>query len=84
MDKQKLYPSTPPLTRYKETTFPIVKKKVVVESFIMDDDIYKHLDELTASKLCIRLNTYKVSGSLTLFCLQKSFILQSLLFLTRS
>ncbi|KAL8543750.1 hypothetical protein ACS0TY_004350 [Phlomoides rotata] len=59
VDKQSLYPSTPPLTRYKEATLPIVKKKVVVESFIMDGDIYKHLDELTVSKLCIQLNTYR-------------------------
>ncbi|KAI3468779.1 hypothetical protein Pfo_025442 [Paulownia fortunei] len=58
VEKHNLYPSTPPLTRYKEATFPIVKKKVV-ESLIIDDEIYKNLDELTASKLCIRLNTYR-------------------------
>ncbi|KAG8374878.1 hypothetical protein BUALT_Bualt10G0041300 [Buddleja alternifolia] len=58
IEKQNLYPSTPPLTRYKEATFPIVKKKVV-ESLIIDDQIYKQLDELTVSKLCIRLNTYE-------------------------
>ncbi|XP_011081012.1 uncharacterized protein LOC105164132 isoform X1 [Sesamum indicum] len=58
VEKQSLYPPTPPLTRYKEATFPIVKKKAV-ESFIIDDEIYKQLDELTASKLCIRLNTFR-------------------------
>ncbi|KAK4389327.1 protein unc-13 [Sesamum angolense] len=58
IEKQSLYPPTPPLTRYKEATFPIVKKKAV-ESFIIDNEIYKQLDELTASKLCIRLNTFR-------------------------
>ncbi|XP_057764080.1 protein unc-13 homolog isoform X2 [Salvia miltiorrhiza] len=58
VEKQKLYPSPPPLTRYKEATFPIVKRKVV-ESSIADHEIYKQLDELTSSKLCIRLNTYR-------------------------
>ncbi|XP_047945156.1 protein unc-13 homolog isoform X1 [Salvia hispanica] len=58
VEKQKLYPSTPPLTRYKEATFPIIKRKVA-ESSIIDHEIYKELDELTSSKLCIRLNTYR-------------------------
>ncbi|GFQ01344.1 hypothetical protein PHJA_002278300 [Phtheirospermum japonicum] len=57
--KHNLYPSAPPLTRYKEATFPIVKKKVV-ESLVIDVEIYKNLDELTASKLCVRLNTYRI------------------------
>ncbi|KAL6556752.1 hypothetical protein OROHE_006628 [Orobanche hederae] len=56
--KHNLYPSTPPLTRYKEATFPIVKKKVVV-NLVIDDELYKNLDELTVSKLCVRLNTYR-------------------------
>ncbi|KAL1547598.1 protein unc-13 isoform X2 [Salvia divinorum] len=58
VEKQKLYPSTPPLTRYKEATFPLIKRKVA-ESSITDHEIYKELDELTSSKLCIRLNTYR-------------------------
>ncbi|KAL3647194.1 hypothetical protein CASFOL_008162 [Castilleja foliolosa] len=58
VQKHNLYPSAPPLTRYKEATFPIVKKKVV-ESLVIDDEIYKNLDELTVSKLCVRLNTYR-------------------------
>ncbi|KAH6758083.1 hypothetical protein C2S52_023025 [Perilla frutescens var. hirtella] len=58
VEKQNLYPSTPPLTRYKEATFPIVKRKVV-ESSITDHQIYKQLDELTSPKICIRLNTYR-------------------------
>lgn len=69
VEKQKLYPSTPPLTRYKEATFPIVKKKAT-ESLILDDDIFKNLDELTTSKLCIRLNTYRVSSCFTLIHFQ--------------
>ncbi|KAL6556364.1 hypothetical protein OROGR_005652 [Orobanche gracilis] len=56
--KHNLYPSTPPLTRYKEASFPIVKKKVV-ENLVIDDELYKSLDELTVSKLCVRLNTYR-------------------------
>ncbi|KAL9177741.1 hypothetical protein ABFS82_01G078500 [Erythranthe guttata] len=58
VEKRNLYPPTPPLTRYKEATFPIVKKKMA-ESLIIDDNIYKNLDNLTASKLCIILNTYR-------------------------
>ncbi|XP_051137356.1 protein unc-13 homolog isoform X2 [Andrographis paniculata] len=58
VDQQNLYPSTPPLTRYKDATFPMVKKKVV-ESSVINDVIYNQLDDLTTSKLCIRLNTYR-------------------------
>lgn len=58
VEKKNLYPSTPPLTRYKEATFPIVKRKVV-ESSITGHEMYKQLDELTSPKLCIRLNTYR-------------------------
>lgn len=69
VEKKKLYPSTPPLTRYKEATFPIVKRKVV-ESSVTDHEIYNQLDELTSPKLCIRLNTYRVSASLFLIYFQ--------------
>nr|XP_027080493.1 protein unc-13 homolog isoform X1 [Coffea arabica] len=54
--KQNLYPSIPPLTYYKETTFPIVKKKLV-ESTVLEDEVTNKLNELTTSKLCVRLNT---------------------------
>lgn len=69
VEKKKLYPSTPPLTRYKEATFPIVKRKVV-ESSVTDHEIYNQLDELTSPKLCIRLNTYRVSASVIIIHLQ--------------
>lgn len=59
VEKKKFYPSTP-LTRYKEAAFPIVKKKVV-EHLILDDEVHRQLDILATSKLCIRLNTYRVS-----------------------
>lgn len=58
VDKRNMYPSTPPLTRYKETTFPIVKKKLA-EHMILDNEINKKLNELTTPKLCIRLNTFR-------------------------
>ncbi|GER43304.1 hypothetical protein STAS_20150 [Striga asiatica] len=58
LNTHKLYPSAPPLTRYKEATFPILKKKVA-ESSVIDNEIYSNLEELTASKLCVRLNTYQ-------------------------
>ncbi|KAL3818096.1 hypothetical protein ACJIZ3_004001 [Penstemon smallii] len=58
VEKKNLYPSMPPLTRYKEAAFPIVKRKVV-ERLILDSEMYKLLDELTPSQLCIRLNTYR-------------------------
>ncbi|XP_071917499.1 protein unc-13 homolog isoform X3 [Coffea arabica] len=54
--KQNLYPPIPPLTYYKETTFPIVKKKLV-ESTVLEDEVTNKLNELTTSKLCVRLNT---------------------------
>ncbi|KAL3499395.1 hypothetical protein ACH5RR_038488 [Cinchona calisaya] len=54
--KQNLYPPMPPLTHYRETTFPIVKKKLV-ESTVLEDEVNNRLNELTTSKLCIRLNT---------------------------
>lgn len=57
VEKKIFYPPTP-LTRYKEATFPIVKKKVV-EHLILDDEVHRQLDILATSKLCIRLNTYR-------------------------
>ncbi|KAI3693593.1 hypothetical protein L1987_76540 [Smallanthus sonchifolius] len=56
VDKKHLYPAAPPLTRYKETIFPIVKKKVL-DSVILDEEVDKKLTVLTAVKLCVRLNT---------------------------
>nr|XP_043606752.1 protein unc-13 homolog [Erigeron canadensis] len=56
VDKNNLYPAPPPLTRYKETIFPIVKKKVV-ESLLLDEEVDDKLKGLTGVKLCVRLNT---------------------------
>ncbi|KAI3501237.1 hypothetical protein L1887_29101 [Cichorium endivia] len=56
VEKYHLYPAAPPLTRYKDTMFPIVKKKVV-ESVFLDEQVYQKLKDLTAVKLCVRLNT---------------------------
>ncbi|KVH95450.1 Mammalian uncoordinated homology 13, domain 2 [Cynara cardunculus var. scolymus] len=55
-EKHHLYPAAPPLTRYKETMFPIVKKKVV-ESVLLDEEVDEKLRGLTVNKLCVRLNT---------------------------
>ncbi|KAI7728449.1 hypothetical protein M8C21_000154, partial [Ambrosia artemisiifolia] len=54
--KNHLYPAAPPLTRYKETMFPIVKKQVL-DSVILDEEVDEKLKGLTAAKLCVRLNT---------------------------
>lgn len=56
VDKHNLYPSAPPLTRYKETAFPSAKKKLV-ESVVLDNVVNKKLDALTTPKLCVRMNT---------------------------
>ncbi|KAK9076709.1 hypothetical protein SSX86_005043 [Deinandra increscens subsp. villosa] len=56
VDKNHLYPAAPPLTRYKETMFPIVKKKVL-ESVLLEEEVDEKLKGLTAVKLCVRLNT---------------------------
>ncbi|KAF5800738.1 hypothetical protein HanXRQr2_Chr06g0240081 [Helianthus annuus] len=56
VDKKHLYPAAPPLTRYKETMFPIVKKQVL-DSVILDEEVDEKLKGLTAVKLCVRLNT---------------------------
>jgi hypothetical protein len=53
------------LTRYEETVIPIMKKKVL-EHKLLEDDVRNKLNELTISKLCVRLNTLKVSAILDL------------------
>lgn len=65
VNKQDLYPPMPSLTRYKETPFPVMKKKIV-ESTVLDKEVNKKLHELTTAKLCIRLNTLQV-GPLLIF-----------------
>lgn len=50
----------PPLTRYKEATFPVIKKRLA-ECAVLDNEVNKKLHELTTAKLCIRLNTLQVS-----------------------
>ncbi|KAK4371159.1 hypothetical protein RND71_010634 [Anisodus tanguticus] len=56
VDKHNLYPPAPPLIRYKETTFPSAKKKLV-ESVVLDNAVNKKLDALTTSNLRVRMNT---------------------------
>ncbi|XWS49898.1 hypothetical protein CRYUN_Cryun12cG0042400 [Craigia yunnanensis] len=56
VEKNHLYPSAPPLTRYTETVIPIIKKRLN-ECTVLDDNVLDRLNELTIPKLCIRLNT---------------------------
>ncbi|XP_021889997.1 uncharacterized protein LOC110808722 [Carica papaya] len=56
VEKNYLYPAAPPLTRFTETVMPVMKKKLL-ESTVLDDNIVNKLNELTISKLCVRLNT---------------------------
>lgn len=56
VDRKYLYPPVPPLTRYKEATFPVIKKKLM-ESTLLDNEVNVKLKELTTTKLCIKLNT---------------------------
>uniref|UniRef100_A0A5B7C3J2 MHD1 domain-containing protein n=1 Tax=Davidia involucrata TaxID=16924 RepID=A0A5B7C3J2_DAVIN len=56
VEKYHLYPSAPPLTRYKEAVFPIIKKKLA-DCVLLEDEVNAKLNELTISKLCVRLNT---------------------------
>ncbi|XP_024031945.1 uncharacterized protein LOC21393848 isoform X2 [Morus notabilis] len=58
VEKNHLYPSAPPLTRYKETSMQIMKKKLL-ECILLDDNVINKLNNLTVSKLCVRLNTLK-------------------------
>ncbi|KAK1327051.1 hypothetical protein QJS10_CPA01g02426 [Acorus calamus] len=56
VSKDKLYPSTPTLTRYKETRNVFVKKRFT-ECASLEAKVADQLRELTAFKLCVRLNT---------------------------
>ncbi|PKA46536.1 hypothetical protein AXF42_Ash012669 [Apostasia shenzhenica] len=56
VDKSLLYPSPPALTRYKESAYPFMKKKLV-ESATLDEKVINQMDNLTESKLCVKLNT---------------------------
>ncbi|XP_034709140.1 protein unc-13 homolog isoform X2 [Vitis riparia] len=56
VEKSYLFPPAPSLTRYKEMVIPIAKKKLV-ESTPLDEKVNNKLNELTISKLCVRLNT---------------------------
>ncbi|XP_062074226.1 protein unc-13 homolog isoform X2 [Humulus lupulus] len=58
VEKNHLYPSAPSLTRYKDTSIPIMKKKLL-EAIILDDNLINKLNHLTVSKLCVRINTLK-------------------------
>ncbi|PPD97672.1 hypothetical protein GOBAR_DD05275 [Gossypium barbadense] len=59
VEKNHLYPSAPPLTRYTETAIPLIKKRLN-EYKVLDDIMLDRLNELTIPKLCIRLNTLQV------------------------
>ncbi|KAA8522362.1 hypothetical protein F0562_013277 [Nyssa sinensis] len=56
VEKYHLYPSAPPLTHYKEAVFPIIKKKLA-DCVLLEEQVNAKLNELTLSKLCVRLNT---------------------------
>ncbi|KAK1305148.1 hypothetical protein QJS10_CPB11g00736 [Acorus calamus] len=56
VSKDKLYPGTPTLTRYKETRNVFVKKRFT-ECASLEAKVADQLRELTAFKLCVRLNT---------------------------
>ncbi|KAF6133951.1 hypothetical protein GIB67_040715 [Kingdonia uniflora] len=56
VEKSRLFPATPALTRYKDTVLPMIKKKSV-EAAHIEEKVYNKLNELTVSKLCVRLNT---------------------------
>lgn len=58
VDRSFLYPSPPTLTRFKESVNPFTKKKPV-EYSTLDDKIVCQMDNLTVSKLCVKLNTLK-------------------------
>ncbi|KAH8521905.1 hypothetical protein H0E87_002802 [Populus deltoides] len=56
VEKNHLYPSAPPITRYTETVIPMIKRSLVVGT-LLDENVARKLNELTIPKLCIRLNT---------------------------
>ncbi|XP_059645069.1 protein unc-13 homolog isoform X2 [Cornus florida] len=56
VEEHHLYPSAPPLTRYKEAVFPMTKKKLI-DCVLLEEEVKSKLNELTIPKLCIRLNT---------------------------
>ncbi|KAJ0049443.1 hypothetical protein Pint_16079 [Pistacia integerrima] len=61
VEKSHLYPSAPPLTRYKDAVLPMVKKKLLEFTFL-DESVSMKLKGLTTPKLCIRLNTLQHAG----------------------
>ncbi|KAJ6944882.1 hypothetical protein NC651_000039 [Populus alba x Populus x berolinensis] len=56
VEKNHLYPSAPPITRYTESVIPMIKRSLVVGT-LLDANVARKLNELTIPKLCIRLNT---------------------------
>ncbi|GAB4834351.1 hypothetical protein Ancab_032606 [Ancistrocladus abbreviatus] len=56
VEKSHLYPCALSLTRYEENVVPIVRKKLVKHA-VLDKKVNDILNELTISKLCVRLNT---------------------------
>ncbi|WCJ26202.1 hypothetical protein M5689_008037 [Euphorbia peplus] len=57
VEKRHLYPPASPLTRYTENTIPVIKKRLLDYSPLLDDNVNYKLKDLTIPKLCIRLNT---------------------------
>ncbi|XP_077248543.1 DNA topoisomerase 4 subunit B (DUF810) isoform X2 [Tasmannia lanceolata] len=56
VDKNHLFPAAPALTRYKEIMNPFMKKKLT-ECKFLEEKLQNQLNELSTSKLCVRLNT---------------------------
>ncbi|XP_058104836.1 protein unc-13 homolog isoform X2 [Magnolia sinica] len=56
VDKNYLFPAAPALTRYKEAMTPFIKKKSI-EYVFLEERVQNQLNELTTSKLCVKLNT---------------------------
>eukprot|EP01018_Ginkgo_biloba_P012594 Gb_03723 [translate_table: standard] len=58
VDKGDLIPPTPILTRYKkDTTITAFTKKKVVDPRSLDDWRYSRINDLSTSRLCVRLNS---------------------------
>lgn len=58
VDKDVLIPPTPILTRYKkDTTMNSFTKKKIADPRSTDENSYNHFNDLSTSKLCVRLNS---------------------------
>jgi len=58
VDKDILIPPTPILTRYKkDTAMNAFTKKKIADPRLTDESSYSHFNDLSTSKLCVRLNS---------------------------